>query len=235
MSRHSQVRTVLKCSTAGALLLLVHLAPSRAQAGDPADTHPELHLIPWPKSLEAGDGHLRLSAETRIVAEEQPLQPLARVLAHELRTLTGLDLHVAKGAPRPGDIVLRLDPQLRAGERILSVRKGELIHTMEGAHTIDIGDNTVVTGFDYRALAEGTSTLLQLLGQAGGEFHLPKLRIKDWPHADYCGAMLDVARQDHSLDDIRKVVQLCRLYKTRYLQLHLTDDQGWTFPSTKYP
>jgi hypothetical protein len=31
------------------------------------------------------------------------------------------------------------------------------------------------------------------------------------------------------------VVQLCRLYKARYLQLHLTDDQGWTFPSTKYP
>ena len=31
------------------------------------------------------------------------------------------------------------------------------------------------------------------------------------------------------------MVQLCRLYKARYLQLHLTDDQGWTFPSTKYP
>ena len=30
-------------------------------------------------------------------------------------------------------------------------------------------------------------------------------------------------------------MQLCRLYKARYLQLHLTDDQGWTFPSTKYP
>ena len=47
--------------------------------------------------------------------------------------------------------------------------------------------------------------------------------------------MLDVARQDHPIDAIKKVVQLCRLYKARYLQLHLTDDQGWTFPSTKYP
>ena len=61
------------------------------------------------------------------------------------------------------------------------------------------------------------------------------MTIKDWPHADYCGAMLDVARQDHPIDAIKKVVQLCRLYKARYLQLHLTDDQGWTFPSTKYP
>jgi hypothetical protein len=235
MSRHSRVRTVVNCGTAAALLLLVHLALSRAQAGDPAETHPELHLIPWPKSLEAGNGQLQLSAETRIVAEEQRLQPLARVLALELRTLTGLDLFVAKAAPRPGDIVLRLDPQLRAGEPILSVREGELVRTMEGAHTIDIGEDAVVSGFDYRAVAEGTSTLLQLLGQAGGKFQLPKLKIKDWPHADYCGAMLDVARQDHSLDDIKKAVQLCRLYKARYLQLHLTDDQGWTFPSTKYP
>ena len=48
-------------------------------------------------------------------------------------------------------------------------------------------------------------------------------------------SLLDVARQDHSIEDIKKVVQLCRLYKARYLQLHLTDDQGWTFPSTKYP
>ena len=145
-----------------------------------------MHLIPWPKSLEAGDGHLQLSAETRIVAEEQPLQPLAQILAHELRTLTGLDLFVAKRA-HAGDIVLGLDPQLRAGELILSVREGELVRTMEGAHTIDIGEDTVVSGFDYRAAAEGTSTLLQLLGQAGGKFHLPKLTIIDWPHADYCG------------------------------------------------
>src|SRR6185436_7462241 len=46
---------------------------------------------------------------------------------------------------------------------------------------------------------------------------------------------LDVARHDHPIEAIKNVVQLCRFYKARYLQLHLTDDQGWTFPSTKYP
>jgi hexosaminidase len=97
------------------------------------------------------------------------------------------------------------------------------------------GRRAVVTGFDYRATAEGSSTILQLLGRADGEIRLPRLTIKDWPHADYCGVLLDVARQDHPIDAIKKVVQLCRLYKARYLQLHLTDDQGWTFPSTRYP
>ena len=32
-------------------------------ATDPADTHPDLHLIPWPKTLQVGAGHMQLSAE----------------------------------------------------------------------------------------------------------------------------------------------------------------------------
>ena len=31
------------------------------------------------------------------------------------------------------------------------------------------------------------------------------------------------------------MIRLCRLYKVRFLQLHLTDDQAFTFPSKTYP
>ncbi len=34
---------------------------------------------------------------------------------------------------------------------------------------------------------------------------------------------------------LRQVIDLCRWYKIRFLQLHLTDDQSFTFPSTAYP
>jgi hexosaminidase len=207
-----------------------------AAAGqDPADTHPGLHLIPWPKSLQTGEGHMSLSAESRVVAAEERLRPLAEVLSGEVAQLTGLKLKVATGPGRAGDIVLRIDKDVRAGEPILALRNREPVRTTDGAHTIAIDRQAVVTGFDYRATAEGSSTILQLLGRAGGDFRLPRVTVKDWPHADYCGVMLDVARQDHPVEAIEKVVQLCRLYKARYLQLHLTDDQGWTFPSTKYP
>ena len=111
----------------------------------------------------------------------------------------------------------------------------EPVRTTDGAHAIAIDRQAVVTGFDYRATAEGTATILQLLGRRDGQVRLPRLSIKDWPHADYCEVLLDVARQDHPIEAIKKVVQICRFYKARYLQLHLTDDQGWTFPSTKYP
>ncbi|HEY3787891.1 MAG TPA: family 20 glycosylhydrolase, partial [Urbifossiella sp.] len=206
-----------------------------AAAADPADTHPQYHLIPWPKSLTPAAGFLAITAESRIVVTNDSLKPLADVLAAEIDTLTGTKPPTASGPGRAGDIVLKLNPKLQAGEPILMLRNREPVRSTDGAHTVNISEQAVVEGFDYRATAEGTATILQLLGKSENALRLPKVSIKDWPHADFCAAMLDVARQDHSIDDIKKVVQLCRLYKTRYLQLHLTDDQGWTFPSTKYP
>jgi hexosaminidase len=222
---------------AGALALVVAAGVSGAAgaATDPADTHPDLHLIPWPKTLRLGAGHMRLSADTRVVAGEKQLQILAEVLSGEIARVTGLKLKVAAGPGRAGDIVLRIDKVVRAAEPILVLRNRKPVRTTDGAHEVAIGRQAVVTGFDYRATAEGSSTLLQLLGRDGGGVRLPRLTIKDSPHADYCGVLLDVARQYHPIPAIKKVVQLCRLYKARYLQLHLTDDQGWTFPSSKYP
>jgi hypothetical protein len=204
-------------------------------AVDPADTHPDLHLIPWPKSLKKGDGHMRITAESRIVASADQLKPLAEVLAEEIAKLTGLKLKVTSGPGQKGDIVLKINPTCKADEQILVLRSREPVRTTDGAHAITINEQAVVEGFDYRATAEGTSTILQLLGKTDEGVRLPKVTIKDWPHADFCGVLLDVARQDHPIEAIKKVVQICRLYKARYLQLHLTDDQGWTFPSTKYP
>jgi hexosaminidase len=218
-----------------AMVLTLSLAGSASPASDPADAYPDLHLIPWPKSLQLNVGQLRITAESRIVASTDSLRPLAEVLADEIAKLTGIRLKVTQEPGRPGDILLKINAALKAGEQILMLRNREPVRTTDGAHTITINDMAVVEGFDYRATAEGTATILQLLGKSEGVLTLPKVTIKDWPHADYCGVMLDVARQDHPIEAIQKVVQLCRLYKARYLQLHLTDDQGWTFPSTRFP
>lgn len=205
------------------------------EAADPADSHPDLHLVPWPKSVRRDAGFMPLTPESRVVAAEDRLAPLADVLAGEIETVTGLKLAVVKGPGRAGDVVLRINPEVRAGEKILTLKDREVVRTTDGAHTVTVTDRATVEGFDYRAAAEGTATVLQLLGKSDGAVRLPKITIHDWPHADYCGAMLDVARQDHPIEAIKQVVQLCRLYKARYLQLHLTDDQGWTFPSTRFP
>jgi hexosaminidase len=218
-----------------AVVVVVVVAGRASGATDPADTHPDLHLIPWPKEVQRAKGHVPITAESRIVTSDDRLKPLAEVLSDEMATLTGLRLKVTAGPAQAGDIVLKSDRSIKAGEPILMLRNREPARTTDGAHHITIDDRVIVTGFDYRATAEGTATLLQLLSKTERGFRWPRVTIKDWPHADYCGVLLDVARQDHPIEAIQKVVQICRLYKARYLQLHLTDDQGWTFPSTRYP
>ena len=46
---------------------------------------------------------------------------------------------------------------------------------------------------------------------------------------------LDVARRYHSLSTLRYLIRCCELAKVPFLQLHLTDDQNWMFPSKLVP
>ncbi|HJT78906.1 MAG TPA: family 20 glycosylhydrolase [Gemmataceae bacterium] len=216
-------------------MALLSLASPPASAADPADRYPRLNLIPWPKEVQVAEGRLTLTPDSRVVAVQAELRSLAEILSDEIAALTGLRLKVVTDAGRTGDVVLKVNPSVRAGEPILAVRGGQRVRTRDGAYVLTVSDRAVVEGFDYRAVAEGSATILQAVGQSGGRVSLPKLTIRDWPHADYCGQLVDVARQDHPVAWLRKMVEVCRFYKVRYLHLHLTDDQGWTFPSTKYP
>ena len=116
-----------------AFVLAVGFAGPRLAASDPSDTHPDLHLIPWPKSLKQGTGHAPLTAESRIVIADEELKPLAEVLADEIATLTGLKLKVTADPARAGDIVLKINQAIRAEEQILVLRNREPVRTTDGA------------------------------------------------------------------------------------------------------
>ena len=89
----------------------------------------------------------------------------------------------------------------------------------------------LVEGENYQATAMASVTLLQALQTSGGQLRLPPMLIKDKPGSQYCGTMLDVARQWHPIEYLHEVVDLCRLYKVRFLHFHFTDDQGYRLPS----
>ena len=92
-------------------------------------------------------------------------------------------------------------------------------------------EGALVSASNARGIAWGTSTLLQLVepGEGVGG-SLPAVEIADAPKSPYRAVMIDVARQPHSIAVLEDVVRLARLYKVRYVQLHLTDDQLFTFP-----
>lgn len=201
----------------------------RAHAGN------ALKLLPTPKELKVEGGQIPLTAEARIVASDPKLKPLAEILSEEILLVTKLKLAVDEGESKAGDIVLKINPQLQAGAEILTVHGQDVLKTREYAHTIAVTDRTVIEGWDYRAACEGTATLLQALVLQGDAAFVPKMTVKDWPYSDYGSIMPDCARNHLPIHVLKVAVETCRLFKIRYLHLHLSDDSAFTFPSTAYP
>lgn len=195
--------------TLAALTLLSWHATANAQQA-------KTSFLPLPKSVQLAPGKVTLSG--RITTADASLLPLANVLAQEIASATGHKVETAQGAPKAGDIVLQID----------ATRKGE-------SYNLAVADQAIVIGGNYQAVALGTVTLLQGLAEEGGKLALAKGTVLDSPDVGYRGLMIDVARNFHSPATLKEIIQLCRLYKIRYLQLHLSDDQAFTFPSAKYP
>ena len=196
---------------AWACLALAIAVPATAEPSSPA-------LVPWPQRVELKSGTLEIGPPTRIVATDPALQPLAKILADEIHAVAGIRLPTGDGQGGPKDIILATAAALK-----------------DEAYTLDVADRAVVRGGNYGAVALGTVTLLQSLQTQGGLTTFPRMTVADAPTVEYRGLLIDVARQYHSIASLKQMVELCRLYKVRYLQLHLTDDPSFMFPSTAFP
>ena len=284
-------------------------ARTRSPAGAEVPVFPGSELgidpptfLPTPKSVTLEKGAMPLTAGSRIVCADPRLQPLATVLSEEILLLTDLKLSASAGPAQPGDIVLKINPEIRADNDIVAAqrkkpdppevrqwtsKKGDsieasflsltagkvtlfkpatsnniavalsslsdadqllaknlavpikemvkIVRTRDMAHTIEVADKATVEGWDYRAVAEGTVTILQAITAKKGKYFVPRMKIKDWPYADYTATMVDCARKRIPLEALKMAVEGCRLVKVRYLHLHLTDDHGCSLYSKAFP
>jgi N-acetyl-beta-hexosaminidase len=92
-----------------------------------------------------------------------------------------------------------------------------------------------VTAGTPRAMARATATLLQLVQFEDGKAAWPVGLIEDHPDLDFRCFMVDMGRNPHSPKVLRQIVDACWFYKVSYLQLHLTDDQLFSWPSRAFP
>jgi hypothetical protein len=56
------------------------------------------------------------------------------------------------------------------------------------------------------------------------------MEVKDWPHADFSGIMIDCVRQDMPITAVKDAVIAARFWKIRYLHLHILEDSAFIFP-----
>lgn len=179
---------------------------------------PVANFIPWPQTLHLSGGLFELQPQSRIVFTDAELEPLAQVLRQELYQITSIDYKTTNAAAAKGDIVLKIDPALQGQ-----------------AYTFTVDERIEISANNYTNTAMASVSLLQAVSKKKSQVLVAKLVLKDAPHSPYRALMIDLARQKHSIDTLRQAVILCRLYKVNYLQLHLTDDQSFTFESQAYP
>jgi N-acetyl-beta-hexosaminidase len=177
-------------------------------------------LLPWPRSVDFGQGSLAVSEDSRIVFSDDKLAALATVLSDEIYMSTAIRLGTqSSNAGRPGDIVFKIDRELA-----------------DEAYTLTVSDRAIIRGGSDRAVAWGSVTLLQAMDRMDdGSVRLAAMTVEDEPAAPYRALMIDVARQWHPVETLRPLIDMCRLYKIRYMQLHLNDQQSTTFPFKAFP
>ena len=102
-----------------------------------------------------------LTAASRIVATDPKLKPLAEILSDEI-----LADHASSSWSRPRARPSRATSCSRSTRSSAptptssTVQNREVKKVRDYAHTINVSDKAVVEGWDYRAVCEGTATLL---------------------------------------------------------------------------
>ena len=192
-------------------------------------------ILPQPKSITMGTGAMPLTAQSRIVFLDPALEIHASALQEDIWRLTNMKLAKVNAGPKAGDIVLKINPLVRADEDIYAPKNMELVKTRDMAHTINVAEMAVVEGWDFRAVCEGTASIMSGMIEQAGKFSIPHMKVKDWPHADFNGTMVDCGRQWISTDTLKMMVDCCRFNKVRQLIVHVGDDQGYSMPSKAFP
>ena len=183
-----------------------------------ADEKDSLNLIPVPKQIVRHAGAASIAASSKIVVRDRRLLPLAKILSQNIYVQSGIRLPTGYEESGRQGIVLALDSRMQSE-----------------AYSVDVGDSVEITGSDYRAVAWGSATLLQLLTSKEDKLEFPCLRIEDNPDYEFRSVLLDLARRWHPVDTVKQTIDLLSMYKINYLHLHLSDTQSCVYTSRVLP
>ncbi|MFT4602573.1 MAG: hexosaminidase, partial [Arenicella sp.] len=135
-----------------------------------------------------------------------------------------------------------LQPKGRVGNNIqLAINEEYLLKNKE-AYQLTVSDEGItIEGGTKTAVMRGIQTLRQLFPAAfhgkanANSWKLPLVNLADYPKNKHRGFMLDVCRHYFDVEVVKEYIDLIAFYRMNVLHLHLTEDQGWRFPSDEYP
>ena len=166
-------------------------------------------IIPTPKQLTVStndrpaDPHWQIYLSPFFSAHQQDLEQLLAQTAKDIQWVDTI-----------ADANLIIDQASSLGDEAYQLRIDK--------QKIRIGANT------YGGMVYAIQSLVQIdVAAQKGSNRLPLVDIEDAPRFAYRGFLLDISRNFYGLDKIKQLVDLMSIYKLNYLDLKLTDDEGW--------
>ncbi|RRD92658.1 glycoside hydrolase [Clostridiales bacterium COT073_COT-073] len=165
-----------------------------------------MYLIPKPQKIVNYEGCFIIRYDSYVVTDtacSQLLNQQVLLFMKELKKYLGFELQLSKGAPKAGDIVLKVNDSF-APEHYQLDGCGQVLEI--------IGSQT--------GLWCGLQTLLQMVKQEGA--CLPQVKIEDYPALKHRGHYLDVSRgRIPKMEWLKKWIDKLAFYKINQFQLYI--------------
>ncbi|MCP8901024.1 beta-N-acetylhexosaminidase [Gilvimarinus xylanilyticus] len=207
------------------LLLYASCALSSISFAEPNSA--SLPLMPWPQNLTPTDEALALQSLPTVKfkgAHSDTLDKAIERFTQRLQRQTGL----TKSPDAP-------ELTISVARDMSPVNTHTLPEAQEASYELRVHSSGIeLTAATTTGALHGLETLLQLAG-THQPVVLPGVHIKDHPRFAWRGLLLDSVRHFFSVATIKRQIDGMAAAKLNVLHWHLTDDQGWRFPSKAYP
>ncbi len=171
---------------------------AQTEALAPADV--QARIIPQPTDVTVGAGTLDISGGFSFAGTELSETGQAALALRQAQFMES-----AAGTP----LTATIDAGLTAG-----------------SYTLDVTDSGIsIVGSDDEALFYGAQSLLALVQP--GNATIPQVSVNDSPRFEFRGMHIDVARNFHSVETVKRLIDQMSAYKMNKLHLHMSDDEGW--------
>lgn len=167
-------------------------------------------VVPQPQIIKQNAGTRQVDHEWHIFLEN-PLKQHKNIFEKHFRQQFEQSIFWVD-APEKANVKIKHQSSIPSEGYQLNINKA----------SIDI-EASRVTGVFY-----ALQSLDQIIHTASREQSAwPLLEIEDAPRFAYRGFMLDIARNFYDLEKIKQVIDAMGYYKLNYLDLRLSDDEGW--------
>ncbi|WP_104034665.1 beta-N-acetylhexosaminidase [Vibrio jasicida] len=196
---------------------IVLASPYRERSEIPASLTHAQPLLPKPNHIEVSDLSFSFDEQVGVAIYTDLANSAKTWLLEELQRIHQFEL----SSSNSGKILFKSNPTLDEGAYKLKVSEESI--------KIEAGSSS---GFTHAC-----ATLLQLLkrDENTNTMEVVCCSIKDSPRFRYRGMMLDCARHFHSVEQVKRLINLLAHYKFNTFHWHLTDDEGWRIEIKSLP